>query len=162
MINLKHAAVLAAFFLFTALPAMAQDVTLTSRDGKVELSGMLLGYDGEFYRLRTQYGELTVDGSGVDCEGPGCPDLQHFVAEIQMSGSATMGAVLMPALIDAFAQRDNYDVTREDIDATHFTLSLTRSETGVVAARFGFSATNTDEGFADLLADDADVVMALR
>ena len=69
---LKRAAVFAALFLFTAASAIAQDVTLTSRDGKVEISGTLLGFDGEFYRLQSEYGELTVDGSGVSCEGPGC------------------------------------------------------------------------------------------
>ena len=108
MTFLKRAAVLAALFLFGASSLLAQDVTLSSRDGKIELSGTLLGFDGEFYRLSTEYGELTVDGSGVSCEGPGCPNLQDFVAEIQLSGSASMGAVLMPALIDAFAQRDPY------------------------------------------------------
>jgi phosphate transport system substrate-binding protein len=39
---------------------------------------------------------------------------------------------------------------------------LTREDTGKLVARFGFRATNTDEGFADLLADEADIVMALR
>ena len=162
MILVKHAAVLAAFFLFSALSALAQDVTLTSRDGKVALSGMLLGFDGEFYRLETEYGELTVDGSGVSCSGPGCPNIEDFVAEIEMSGSATMGAVLMPALIDAYAQRNGYSVARQEVDATRFLLLLTRNDTGKLAARFGFRASNTDEGFADLLADEADIVMALR
>ncbi len=141
---------------------MAQDVTLTSRDGKVELVGTLLGFDGEFYRVETDYGELTVDGSGVICTGPGCPNLQAFVAEIQLSGSATMGAVLMPALINAFAQRNNYTVSREEVDQTQFDLLLTQNDTQKLTARFGFRATNTDEGFADLLADEADIVMALR
>ena len=162
MIIVKRAAVFAALFLFVGLPLFAQDVSLTSRDGKVELSGTLLGFDGEFYRLSTDYGELTVDGSGVSCAGPGCPNLQDFVAEIQMSGSASMGAVLMPALIDAFAQRNGYSVSREEADLTRFAYLLTRLDTGKLAARFGFRATNTDEGFADLLADEADIVMALR
>lgn len=160
--NLKRAAIFAALFVFTAAHAMAQDVTLTSRDGKVELIGTLLGFDGEFYRLQTEYGELTVDGSGVNCEGPGCPNLQDFVAEVMLSGSATMGAVLMPALIDAFAQRNGYTVSRETYDATQFAYVLTRADTGKTAARFDFRATNTDEGFADLLADEADIVLALR
>ena len=158
----KRAAVLAALFFFSALSAVAQDVTLSSRDGKVEISGILLGFDGEFYRLQTDYGELTVDGSGVSCAGPGCPNLQDFVAEVEMSGSATMGAVLMPALVEAYAQRNGYSVAREEVDATRFVLLLTRNDTGKLAARFGFRASNTDEGFADLLADEADVVMALR
>ena len=141
---------------------MAQDVTLTSRDGKVALAGTLLGFDGEFYRVETDYGELTVDGSGVSCAGPGCPNLTDFVAEVQFSGAAAMGAVLMPALVDAFASRNGYSVTREEVDATQFDLLLTNRDTEKLAARFGFRATNTDEGFADLLADEADVVMALR
>jgi phosphate transport system substrate-binding protein len=162
MIFLRRAAVSAALFMFSVLSATAQDVTLTSRDGKVELSGMLLGFDGEFYRLQTEYGELTVDGSGVSCIGPGCPNLQDYIAEIEMSGSATMGAVLMPALVNAYAARNGYALEREDVDATRFVLSLRRNDTGKLAARFGFRASNTDEGFADLLADEADVVMALR
>lgn len=162
MANLKRAAIFAALFVFAGLQALAQDVTLTSRDGKVELIGTLLGFDGEFYRLQTEYGELTVDGSGVNCEGPGCPNLQDFVAEVTLSGSATMGAVLMPALIDAFAQRNGYKVSRETLDATQFGYVLTRADTGKTAARFDFRATNTDEGFADLLADEADIVLALR
>ncbi|KIN65692.1 OmpA domain protein [Sulfitobacter noctilucae] len=162
MISLKRAAVFAALFLFSVTCAAAQDVTLTSRDGKVELSGTLLGFDGEFYRVATEFGELTVDGSGVSCIGPGCPNLTEFVAEVEMSGSATMGAVLMPALVEAYAQRNGYVMEREQIDATRFALLLTRRDTGKLAARFGFHASNTDEGFADLLANEADIVMALR
>ena len=41
--------------------AAAQDVTLTSRDGALALAGQLQGYDGEFYRITTAYGALTVD-----------------------------------------------------------------------------------------------------
>ncbi|MGB3246143.1 MAG: substrate-binding domain-containing protein [Sulfitobacter sp.] len=159
---LKRAAVLAALFFMAPTQGVAQDVTLSSRDGKVELSGMLLGFDGEFYRLRTEYGELTVDGSGVSCNGPGCPNLQDFVAEVQFSGSAAMGAVLLPALINAFADRSGLIVTREDRSTERFDLLLTTRDNGKLVARFAFRASNTDEGFADLLADEADVVMALR
>lgn len=159
---LRRAVVLTALFLFGAGAVVAQDVTLSSRDGKVALEGTLLGFDGEFYRLRTEFGELTVDGSGVSCTGPGCPNLINFVAEVQFSGAAAMGAVLMPSLIDAFASRNDYTVVREDLDGTMFDLLLTNNETGKLAARFGFRATTTDTGFADLLEDEADVVMALR
>ncbi|MFD2738357.1 substrate-binding domain-containing protein [Sulfitobacter aestuarii] len=163
MISIKRAAVCAALFLFSpAGAANAQDVTLTSRDGKVEVSGTLSGFDGEFYRLDTEYGELTVDGSGVRCLGPGCPNLEDYVAELRLSGAASMGAVLMPALVEAFAQRDGYSVTRDENGPGLFTLSLTRTEGDKLAARFHFRASNTDEGFADLLADEADIVMALR
>lgn len=66
-----------AFLILLSLgvAGQAQDVVLTSRDGAIELSGTLLGFNGEFYRVDTVYGELTVDGSGVTCDGPGCPAL---------------------------------------------------------------------------------------
>lgn len=162
MNGLKRAAISAALLLFTAVTGAAQDIALTSRDGSVELSGTLLGFDGEFYRVETDYGELTVDSSGVSCAGPGCPNLEDFVAEVRFSGSATMGAVLMPALIEAFAARQGYTVNREDGEGGRFALLLSRQDDGKLAARFDFRATNTNEGFADLLADEADVVMALR
>lgn len=141
---------------------LAQDVTLTSPDGAVELSGTLLGFDGEFYRIETVYGELTVDGSGVLCEGPACPNLQDFVAEVSISGSSTMGAVLMPALIEGFALRNDYTVRREPLEPVGFTYVLVDEDTGKPVARFYIQASTTDEGFADLLANDADIVMALR
>ena len=161
--SFRCAAVFAAFLLFwTCSTAWAQDVTLTSRDGTVEISGNLLGFDGEFYRLDTVYGELTVDGSGVLCDGPGCPNLEDYVAQLSISGSSAMGEVLVPALLEAFAQRSGYKTTRETVDETHFLYLITDRETGKAVGRFAFRVSNTDEGFADLLANEADIVMAQR
>jgi phosphate transport system substrate-binding protein len=160
---LQRAAYLAAFFVcVVTAPLMAQDVTLTSPDGSVEVNGTLLGFDGEFYRVETVYGELTVDGSGVNCAGPACPDLQNYVAELSVSGSATIGEVLMPALIEGFALRHGYVAERERKDATHFVYTLRYKKDDALLGRFTFRVTNTDEGFADLLANEADIVMSLR
>lgn len=156
-----RAAIFAALS-FWASALMAQDVTLTSPDGQVELSGTLLGFDGEFYRVQTVYGELTVDGSGVLCDGPACPNLQDFVAEVSISGSSTMGAVLVPALIEGFALRNSYTVRREATEYSGLMFELANEATQKPVARFYIQASTTDEGFADLLANDADMVMALR
>lgn len=159
----RCAAVLAALFHFlTASHGAAQDVTLTSPDGAVEISGTLLGFDGEFYRIDTRFGELTVDGSGVRCDGPACPNLKDFVAEVYFSGASAMSEVLLPALIEGFAVRNGYLATREDQDATHFTYALAETATGRLLARFFVRVGTTDEGFADLLANEADVALSLR
>lgn len=164
MPKMMRAAFFAALSLLCAVSlASAQDVTLTSRDNRVEISGTLLGFDGEFYRVMTEYGELTVDGTGVLCAGPACPDLENFVAELQFSGSATMGNLLMPALVQAFAAKEGYVVSREEEGAgTGFGLLIRARSDGALRARFYFRVSNTDEGFADLLADEADIVMSLR
>ncbi|MEM8633085.1 MAG: phosphate ABC transporter substrate-binding/OmpA family protein [Pseudomonadota bacterium] len=159
-----RAAFCAALFVGVTAWGMvfAQDVTLRSPDGAVEISGTLLGYDGAYYRVDTQFGELTVDGSGVLCDGPGCPNLDTFVAEIVFSGASSMTEVLMPALIADFAQRGQLTLARVDLDDTHFAYTLTRPGASRPAARFEFRVTTTDEGFADLLANEADIVLASR
>ena len=103
---MRFKAIAAAFCaaLVLTAPARAQDVTLVSREGGIVLSGTLQGYDGEFYRIATSYGMLTVDGQGVICEGPACPDLVVPRAEIRVVGSGDpAGALLMP-LFRAFAE----------------------------------------------------------
>ncbi len=158
-----RAAVFAALFLFGfGLPVQAQDVTLTSRDGSIEVNGTLLGYDGEFYRVDTQFGELTVDGSGVMCDGPACPNLSDFVADVRFSGASTIAEKLMPALIEGFALRSGYATEHRRPDPAHLHYLLRRKDSGQLAGRFVLRITNTDEGFADLLANEADAALALR
>jgi len=147
---------------FLALPLMAQDVTLTSRDGSVEISGALVGYDGEFYRVDTVYGTLTVDGSGVLCAGPGCPDLASYVAKIRFSGASSIGATLMPVLISSFARQQNYQIKRIVTDDRHFTFTLNDAGNDRKVAEFIFQVSNSDEGFADLFAEEADIALSVR
>lgn len=161
--TMERAAIFAALFLFSMVSfSWAQDVTLTSRDGDVEISGNLLGFDGEFYRLDTVYGELTVDGSGVNCEGPGCPSLEQYIARLTFSGAPTIGRVLMPGLLEAFAIKQGYEIERQRITKQEFLYLITEKDGGLLVGEFLFRLSNTDEGFADLLANDSDVVMSLR
>lgn len=162
MARLRAAVFAALLFSCFAPLAAAQDVTLVSPDGAVEVSGTLLGFDGEFYRVDTQYGELTVDSSGVRCDGPGCPSLTEFVAELTFSGASVMSETLMPALIEGFALRNGLQARRTALIEDQFEYTLLRPETGSAIARFHFHVTNTDEGFADLMANEADAVLALR
>lgn len=161
--SLRCAAIFAALFhLSFAMQAMAQDVTLTSRDGTVEINGTLLGFDGEFYRVETQFGDLTVDGSGVSCDGPGCPNLADFVAEVSFSGSSAIAEVLMPALIEAFAQRDGYRLRRDVSEDGRIAYAFRDPDAENPLARFILRVATTDQGFRDLLDDTTDAVMALR
>ena len=160
MTFLRAAACAALFLTSLARSLAAQDVTLSSPDGAVEITGTLLGFDGEFYRVQTQFGELTVDGSGVVCDGPGCPSLSGFVAEVTLAGSSAMSEVLLPALIEGFALRNGYQTRRETLPEGNFSHVLLRGQSP--AARFTFLPGTTDGGFAALLADEADMAMALR
>ena len=138
------AGLLAAPFLFLDVEALsAEHVTLRSRVGSLEVSGTLLGFDGNYYRVNTQYGELTVDGSGVLCEGQGCPSLTEFVAEVSISGSGNIGEVLMPALVEGFATHSGMKAEHIKIDETHFEYVLSMAATNTPVGRFRFRATSS-------------------
>jgi phosphate transport system substrate-binding protein len=158
------AALLGAAFVVLAWagPGRAQDVTLTSRDGAIRIEGTLLGYDGEFYRVATRFGELTLDGTAVSCDGPGCPDLAAFVATVRISGAAEIGQVLLPALIEAHANRSGLGVRRAVTSDTEFAYDLTDPASDLPILRLRFHLTSSAEGFADLIADEADLALSLR
>ena len=161
--SIKRAAYIAALFIFSSVQSLiAQDVTLTSRDKSVQINGNLLGFDGQFYRVETDYGELTVDGSGVDCAGPGCPNLSAFVAEVDISGAAEIGSLLLPALIEAFAAKNGFKTEREGQSEEKFSITLSKKPDETTLARFFFNISSSGEGFADLLADQTDIVMSPR
>jgi phosphate transport system substrate-binding protein len=146
-----RAAVFAA--LVVPDPALAQDVTLTSRDGSLVLPGMLQGYDGEFYRVLTSYGLLTVDGQGVICDGPACPDLTAPKAVIRILG-ADAGTVLLPGLFAAFARSRGLDIQAGD------PAILTDPATGKVLAEMSFAAAAPEAARDALVAGRAELVVA--
>jgi phosphate transport system substrate-binding protein len=146
--------------VLTAPPLWAQDVTLSSRDGAIELSGTLQAYDGEFYRVDTVYGMLTLAAEGVICTGPGCPDLTSFVAEFTLSGAHTLGARLMPALIADFAATQGMLLHVEAVeDERRFLLSDAGTHEPV--ARIALRLSSSDAGLMDLLAGEADIALSL-
>ena len=153
--HVRCAAVSAALGLF-ALPGAAQDVTLTSRDGTLSISGMFQGYDGELFRVMTDYGPLTVDGEGVVCEGPACPDLTSFVADVRVVGEAGAGRRMLPLLLNAFAAERGFAMT-EGEDAAFV---LSEAQTGRAVARFAFEPRTPDAAADALRLGVADLALA--
>lgn len=144
------AAVLAAPFAF------AQDATLSARDGGLSLSGDLLGFDGEFYRLRTEYGDLTVDAAAVICDGPACPDLAAPRADIRITGAEDAARRLLPPLLSAFARARGLTFAIQQTDQG-FTAQIDEPRSGQRLADVSFTPATPidarkmiDNGFADL------------
>lgn len=154
-----RAAAFAALVLFP-FGGAAQDVTLTSRDGTLEIPGTLQGFDGEVYRILSPYGPLTVDSEGVICEGPGCPDLTAFVATVRIVGSQDEGARLVPALLAAFAKQGGYVLSAEaDQGSIGFALTDPAAERSV--ARFTFTELMPDQAAEALRLGAADLALAV-
>lgn len=132
----------------------AQDVTLTSRDGSLALSGTLLGYDGEFFRIETRYGLLTVDGQGVACDGPACPELTAPKAVIRITGAEDAGKALLPPLLAAFAKAQGLSLRPGQPTV------LADAASGEELAEVFFTASRPEAARAAVLAGGADLALS--
>ncbi|WP_149139860.1 phosphate ABC transporter substrate-binding/OmpA family protein [Gemmobacter caeruleus] len=145
---------------FCATGAGAQDVTLTSRDGALSVEGILLGFDGEFYRVDSRYGPLTVDGEGVICDGPGCPDLTATLAILRITGAAEPGNRLLPGLFDAYARTRGLTI-RTEAEGAGFRTELTDPNSAQTLASITFAPAPPEAARDALLRGQADLAVTL-
>jgi phosphate transport system substrate-binding protein len=161
----QRAVLAVCVLLSVAGVAGASDVTLLSRDGTLRIDGRLIQFDGEFYRVETEWGALTLDATGVVCEGPGCPDLTAFVAEAALAGPSAVTDRLLPALMTAFAQEQGLRAVRVTGPDGQAAVELYQpgadGGSARLAGRFRL-AVAPDGGIADLVAGAADVAITLR
>ena len=154
-----RASIAAAFAaVFLVAPAIAQDVTLVAREGGIVLTGSLQGYDGEFYRIQTLYGLLTVDGEGVLCEGPACPDLAAPKASIRIVGASDPALILLPPLFRAFAEQRG--LIYEDAGLAGLSARILEPGSREEIAAITFQPLSPAFATAALEAGDADLKLA--
>lgn len=160
MLVFRRAAIFAAYLFLLGSSVIAQDISLVSHDKAIRLDGRFLGYDGQFYRIDTPYGELTVDSSGVLCEGPACPNLTDFVADLRVAGSADLIDGLWPALLQGFAKANGLKLEiSEKPDGAE---AVFKDVQGATLAHLELIPETTEEGLSRLLHGGADMVLASR
>ncbi len=124
------ATILMPFIL--ASGALAEQVTLRSDDGQINVSGDLISFDGEQYVVRVpDLGDLRIVASRMTCSGPGCPSTEEqqvtstsevdepaeepapvrLEADLVMVGSDNVGEDLMPLVMEPFAELLNATVS---------------------------------------------------
>lgn len=150
-----RAAIFAALVFATGVSA--QDVTLTARDGALSINGTLQGFDGEFYRLLSPYGPLTVDAQGVLCDGPACPSLTAPKATIRILGPAEAGQVLMPGLFAAFAAERGLQFQPQTQDQP---ARLSKPDSGEILAELSFRPASPQTASTALRAGAAELVLS--
>lgn len=128
---------LAALTLSTALltpsALLAQEVTLRSEDGTVNLVGDFVEFTDNNYVIRTGLGDLRISAARVRCEGAACPDVGTTEADVAIAGDDTVGVGIMPLLISGFAANLGAEAT----------VTTTGQEGQILAELVG------DEGFGD-------------
>ena len=154
----KGAATIAALLLL-ASSLRAQDVTLRSVLGDLVVEGTFLGFDGDYIRVETPAGELTLDYGKVECSGAACPDPETHVERLRFAGTSRIGELILPALVEGFARSRNQRVEREEMEGRAvYSVSGRVNEPDV---RVEIHLTTTEGGVAAIRARDADVAMAV-
>lgn len=127
---------IAVLSLFWPVALAAEEVVLSTADGGIRVEGELVSFDGEFFRLNTAFGPLTLDGGDLRCEGAGCPDPNDRIARARIGGPVGMIHNLMPALIEAFAEREGLDFRNLFLGDDHVVWELRDPDTGQMLAVF--------------------------
>jgi len=156
----KRAVLGAALFLCATASFANEPITLTSKSGALELTGELLGFDGEYIQIATEYGPVSLSFARVDCAGAECPDPDNFVARLKFAGEAAIADVLLPALWDGFARTQGWSTQFDELDGG--SIGVATNSAGTVEAVLEISSSSTDRGFADLFDHKANAVVATR
>ncbi len=151
---------IAALFLSPSGPAAAQDVTLSSADGTMVISGDLIAYDGEYLRLETEFGPLTLDARGLDCEGPGCPLLTGAIVESVIEGTPVIIEQLLPSILGAFARAQGLTLTQTNND-DELLFDLGDPTRAAPVMRMRLRPTSGDDGLMALVSGEADLALTL-
>ncbi len=151
--------ILAILVMAHATCLSAGPVVLTTLDGSLTLEGELVSYDGEFFRVETTFGPLTMDGGNLRCSGAGCPDPDKLVARARVGGPADMIHRLMPALLEVFADQQGYRYLRKFSGDDSVAWELSDAETGRLLAVFQGSVTPDEQALIQLASRDVDIAL---
>ncbi|MEM9901444.1 MAG: phosphate ABC transporter substrate-binding/OmpA family protein [Pseudomonadota bacterium] len=145
--------------VIAAAAATAETVTLTSREGGVQITGELVSYDGTSYVIDSILGRNRIDAAAVTCEGPGCPgDEISFNATVAVIDQPA--ASLLDSLLTGFARGRDLGLTRENAGAS-FAFDLTQGD-DTEAGRIEASVLQQQAAFEALFAGDIDFLVSTR
>lgn len=143
--------------------AFAEEVTLKSADGTLNLVGEFIEFKDDNYIIRTSLGDLRVSASRVRCEGAACPAFDTVQADVAIAGSDAIGLGMMPLLMTGFAASMDADAELTNTAAGE-TLATLIGDGGYgdEIGSYLVSATNDNDAFEALLGGSANVGMSSR
>ncbi len=159
------------FFAFSASPALSSEVTLRLKTGGLTITGRLVDHNDQFYMIENDaLGIMWLSPEKFSCEGAGCP--QSPSAEItgatiqkgepvHISGSTTIGAELMPALIERYAEKMGAKVETIKLDDADLIFDLIDGN-GASLVTIGLKRHGSATAFAALASGEADIGMSDR
>ena len=142
----------------------ADEVTLKSVDGSVDLVGELLRFENNVYTVRTIIGELNVSAEQVRCSGADCPVFDEVETDLVLAGSDTVGLGLMPLLLEGWAASQDAEASMINTPGSADVIAQIVGDQGfgepINAVKV--SSTTSGDAFRYLLSGEADIGMASR
>ena len=150
----------------TGLPTnvFADEVTLKSADGTVNLTGEFIAFEDNSYTVRTPLGDLRIAASRVTCEGAACPTFEVESADIQIAGSNAFGVGLMPLLLEGFAVSKDAAATMNNLEDGRTMVAELVADAGYgdEIGSFLVVSDGSNDAFANLLSGEAQIGMSSR
>jgi phosphate transport system substrate-binding protein len=146
------------------LSGQAEEVTLKSADGTVNLVGEFIDFKDDSYVLRTALGDLRVAASRVRCEGAACPTFETAAADVRFAGSGTVGEGVMPLLMSGYAGFLNAEasITNTQVEGQMLASLVGDGGFGDDIGSFLVTSTTSGDAFTALLNKEAAIGMASR
>jgi phosphate transport system substrate-binding protein len=163
----KHAALgvmTLASGLTIAGMVQAGEVTLSSADGTVNMTGEFIDFQDNAYVIGTALGELRVAASRVSCAGESCPSFGAVETDFTIAGSDVIGSGLMPLLLEGYAGALDAAAALGNTGQNGELIATLTADQGFgddIASILVSSAGSTD-GFGQLLAGEAEIAMSSR
>lgn len=162
----KNAVRAAVIFGAGMLPTnvLAEDVTLKSADGTVNIVGEFVDFADDHYVIRTGLGDLRIAASRVRCEGEACPVFETASADVTIAGSDVVGVGLMPLLMSGYASNLDAEASVVATDKDGEILANLVGDDGFGDELGSYLVTSTSSGdaFKALLASSAEIGMTSR
>ena len=155
-----------AFAAATVLPsvALAEQVSLRSQDGSVNINGDLVSFEDNFYLVSTALGELRLSAERVSCVGEACPTFAEVTPDVTFAGSGTVGNGVMPLLLEGYAGFLDGESTFVATGRANETVASLVGDSGFGEdiGTFLVGSTSSSDAFRALQRKDAEIGMTTR
>ncbi len=150
--------------LMMPLAAVAEEVSLKSADGTVNLVGEFVDFKDDNYIIRTVLGDLRISASRVRCEGAACPQIGGSAADVMISGSDVIGIGMMPLLMTGFASSMDADaeITNTSVQGQSLAKLVGDSGFGDDIGSFLVTSTTSEDAFRSLMNNETQIAMSAR
>lgn len=128
----------------------ADQVKLSSQDGKTSIVGDLLSFDDETYLLDTSIGQLRLSRAATICEGEACP-ITATGLELAVATNDADTSELLQGLVDGFASTKSFTGSSTfEVSDSSIQIELQDNATSESAGNVSIALQPTEAGFTQL------------